>query len=152
MQIILSQFDRIFARFASTGRGYATVPRPPTAVGGDGISHKRSWPMSRAERAAADNCAVRAARWPKGDVRANARISPASPASDFGQRSPIYDFVFFVQSWGGEFVQLAIYEVDLPFPVALIIFIVFNFCNCNWAVRRGQDKIFSTSFTAILPT
>src|SRR3989338_565486 len=72
--------------FPIAGGAYATVPRPPTAVGGDGISHKRSWPMSRAERAAADNCAVRAARWPKGDVRANARISPASPASDFGQR------------------------------------------------------------------
>ena len=77
--------------FPITGGAYATVPRPPTAVGGDGISHKRCWPMSRAERAAADNCAVRAARWPKGDVRANARISPASPASDFGQRPRICD-------------------------------------------------------------
>mgnify|MGYP001586803358 FL=1 len=72
------------------GDAYATSRLTPTTVGGRRDVAKRrirdSWTKSRAERAARTTVAERAAHWTKGEVRANARILPASEASDFVQR------------------------------------------------------------------
>ena len=65
----------------------------------------------------------RAAHWPKGEVRANARILPASGASDFGQR-----FVF------------PMFTSLLPSPL-------YNLnadeCRKNFVIRRNIRKLYA---------